>query len=137
MCYFQLGGGFCVKLSLPAAYVTSILLFIASYFARVYLPGGVSWLVICTIVASVLLTTYSKNLPTAFAMIITSMLVSLAVLYKFAVSVDFHDFRWLWNIWCLLGEEITIASLRLALVYSLIITVVGMTTSSVVSLLKD
>ncbi|MCJ7423758.1 hypothetical protein MUP01_05760 [Candidatus Bathyarchaeota archaeon] len=126
-----------MKLSLPAAYVTSILLFIASYFARVYLPGGVSWLVICTIVASVLLTTYSKNLPTAFAMIITSMLVSLAVLYKFAVSVDFHDFRWLWNIWCLLGEEIAIASLRLALVYSLIITVVGMTTSSVVSLLKD
>lgn len=126
-----------MKLSLPVAYVTSILLFIGSYFARVYLIGGVSWLVICAIVASVLLTAYSKSLLTAFAMIITSMLVSLAVMYKFAVSVDFHDFRWLWKIWCLLGEEITIVSLRLVLVYSLIIMVVGITTSIVVSLLKD
>lgn len=126
-----------MKLSLPIAYVTSILLFIGSYFARVYLTGGVSWLVICTIVASVLLTAYSKSLVTAFAMLVTSMLVSLAVMYKFAVSVDFHDFSWLWKIWCLLGEEITIASLRLVLVYSLIIMVVGVATSSVVSLLKD
>ena len=126
-----------MKLSLPVAYVTSILLFTGSYFARVYLAGGVGWLVICTIVASVLLTAYSKSLPTAFAMMVTSMLVSLAILYKWAISVDFHDFRWLWKIWCLLGEDITNASMKLVLVYSLIIMVVGVLTLTVVSIWKD
>jgi hypothetical protein len=126
-----------VKPSLPIAFATSTMLFVASYFANFYLAGGSGWIVICTIMASTLVTAYSKNFLLSFVLLLTSILISAAFMYVFAVSVDFHDYRWLWHIWCVLGEDIVNASSKLVFVFSLVSMIVGMATTIVVSWLKD
>lgn len=70
-------------------------------------------------------------------LLIASILISAALMYEFAVSVDFHDFRWLLRLWCLFDENIVEARSALVFVFSLVIMVVGMTTTIIVSLLKD
>jgi len=113
------------------------MLFVASYFANFYLAGGEGWIVICTVMASTMVTVCSKNFLRSFVLLLASILISAAFMYTFAVNVDFHNYRWLWHIWCLLGEDIAGASSKLVFAFSLVSMIVGMATIIVVSWLKD